>query len=278
MNNRFILQLLYKSGFFKLCKNLLYKKGKFVLMFHGVSRNKSFHIPKDIQPHLDILQFENIVYWLSNQFMFLEPNDLMNSEKSGVLLTFDDGFNNNVSNVLPVLEKYNAPALLFVATQHCINPNNWLNFINDKLKHYEIDKASLKAKVKSDYYDGIPERKIKSLSKHNLITFGSHTVTHPVLSKCSQEKLYFELSESKLYLEKATEKSIEYFAYPFGDYNRRILKLVKDLGYKACFGIDKTKRLKRLKYEIPRIGIYDDGEDYLSAKLSGLYSTPLKTI
>ena len=55
-----IVHCLYYSGLSWFSKQLLAKKGKIVLMFHGVSKKKSFKIPKDIQPYLDKTEFESI--------------------------------------------------------------------------------------------------------------------------------------------------------------------------------------------------------------------------
>ena len=58
----------------------------------------------------------------------------MTSQQNGVLLTFDDGFLNNFSNVLPVLETYDAPALFFITTENIEFPEKWLHFCNRQAK------------------------------------------------------------------------------------------------------------------------------------------------
>ena len=64
---------------------------------------KSKNISNSAQPHLDVSQFESVVIWLKNNFNILDPNELINSSKPGILFTFDDGFQNNYTNVLPIL-------------------------------------------------------------------------------------------------------------------------------------------------------------------------------
>lgn len=48
------------------------------------------------------------------------------------------------------------------------------------------------------------------------ISFGAHTMTHPVVSRLSSERLTAELRESKLLIERELDCAVEHFAYPFG--------------------------------------------------------------
>ena len=247
-------------------------------MFHGISDYKISEIDKNAQPHLDKTEFENIIFWLKNYFSFLKPDEIWNPDKSGILLTFDDGFQNNYKTVLPILKRHNLPGLFFVTTQHIKNPRNWLHFVKNNLENYKIPKKLLTNKIKNDYYDGISEKQIIKMAKDPLITIGSHTITHPILSKTSESDIKNELKESKEYLETLTGNSIEYFSYPFGNYNKIVLDWVSKIGYRAAFGIDKVNNLGNPKFEIPRIGIYNDSKPYLSAKLSGIYKLPIRGI
>lgn len=66
------------------------------------------------------------------------------------------------------------------------------------------------------------------------IDFGSHTVSHPILSKISPDDLVRELEDSKHNIEEQLGKTIFGFAYPNGriqDYNRFVKDALKNLGY-----------------------------------------------
>mgnify|MGYP006084884289 CR=1 FL=1 len=245
-------------------------------MFHGVSSKKRIKITEESQPHLDKKDLEKILRWLENHFEFLTPNELINTNKSGVLLTFDDGYANNYHNVLPLLEKFNCPAIYFVSTQHIIDPRDWLSFTKKMTRDNWKDYKKIPEEVKSDLYDGMSEKLLKDISVHPLITVGNHSKSHPLLSACSYDEIIKEVKDSKDYLEQLISERIEYFAYPTGDYNRQVLKIIKNIGYQAAFGIDDTNNIGSPKFEIPRIGIYSSRASYLSAKMSGLYRKPLK--
>ena len=267
-----------KIGFFSICRKILIKDGNLVIMFHGITSKKSSEIPIDLQPHLDILEFESIIRWIGRRFSFISPEDLFKRKRKGVLLTFDDGFENNFNNVLPILSKFQIPALFFVTTQHIINPDKWLHFIDKRIKSYGLDKNMMSDFQKSENFNGISEKNLIMMSKNKLVTIGSHSITHPFLSNCSNIKLKKEIFDSKKYLEKICNKKVDYFAYPSGDYNEKVVKELIASGFKASFGTDSIKNIGFPNYEIPRVGIYSSDVSYLSAKFSGLYQGPLKLL
>jgi peptidoglycan/xylan/chitin deacetylase (PgdA/CDA1 family) len=66
------------------------------------------------------------------------------------------------------------------------------------------------------------------------ISFGSHTVNHPILSKLSREAAQQEIVESKKTIERHLSKSVETFAYPSGrreDFTEPVKALVREAGY-----------------------------------------------
>jgi len=52
--------------------------------------------------------------------------------------------------------------------------------------------------------------------QRNAISFGAHTMTHPVVSRLSSGQLVDELRDSKLLIEKRLDRAVEHFAFPFG--------------------------------------------------------------
>ena len=87
-----------------------------VLTFHSVEAREDFN-EYVIDPH----KFEEIIKRLKDEgFKFLSINDVRDAikkgeiEKKSVLITFDDGYSDNYSVVLPILKKYDAKATVFV--------------------------------------------------------------------------------------------------------------------------------------------------------------------
>jgi peptidoglycan/xylan/chitin deacetylase (PgdA/CDA1 family) len=80
------------------------------------------------------------------------------------------------------------------------------------------------------------------------VTFGSHSKTHPFLSRLSEKDVMEEVINSKSALEDKLQLPVEFFCYPYGDYDRRVIDLVKNAGYKAAF---TTKRGLIHRYDDP---------------------------
>lgn len=70
----------------------------------------------------------------------------------------------------------------------------------------------------------------------NGIDFGSHTVTHPLLSYEDDVTVECELRTSKETLEKQLSEQVRAFAYPNGDCDNRIRLQVEQAGYQSAFG------------------------------------------
>ena len=62
---------------------------------------------------------------------------------------------------------------------------------------------------------------------------GSHTMTHPRLTEIPENDAREEITSSKKQLEDLFEVPVKHFCYPFGDYNQRIVELVREAGYET---------------------------------------------
>jgi peptidoglycan/xylan/chitin deacetylase (PgdA/CDA1 family) len=99
------------------------------------------------------------------------------------------------------------------------------------------------AKVKYDW-ERIPEslqpltwKQIREMKKSGLISFGGHTVSHAILSKCNKEEQHFEIVESKARIEKELNEECLILAYPNGkenDFSEETIRLVKKANYRIA--------------------------------------------
>jgi peptidoglycan/xylan/chitin deacetylase (PgdA/CDA1 family) len=60
-----------------------------------------------------------------------------------------------------------------------------------------------------------------------LITIGSHTMTHPILTTLSAQEIETELTESRRLLEQRLQRSVQFFCYPNGSYDERVCESAK---------------------------------------------------
>jgi CelD/BcsL family acetyltransferase involved in cellulose biosynthesis/peptidoglycan/xylan/chitin deacetylase (PgdA/CDA1 family) len=77
---------------------------------------------------------------------------------------------------------------------------------------------------------------IRQMSK-NGVSFGAHTINHPVLSKIPESDLQQEIRGSKHTIENRLQRPVLHFAYPFGqssDFNERVKGIIRDAGFKTA--------------------------------------------
>ncbi|MDD5622430.1 MAG: polysaccharide deacetylase family protein [Actinomycetota bacterium] len=68
---------------------------------------------------------------------------------------------------------------------------------------------------------------------------GAHTMTHPRLTKISEKEAFNEIMDSKKYLEKLLGEEIRCFCYPGGEYNEKIIELVRKAGFSYSRTMEK---------------------------------------
>lgn len=271
-----LLSLLARGGAFSAARRILVGRGRFVLIFHGVCRGRRPELPRAVEPHFSAAELAGALAWLASRFEFLNPEQLLHSDRPGVLLTFDDGFANNVTNVIPVLERFSAPAVFFVAVQHVVDPRNWLPFVRKQVNPHWSSPDLVPDDVAADLFDGMSLDQLAEAARHPLITIAAHTIHHPFLTRIPLAEAQRELETSRALLQRMTDRPVTLFAYPHGDYDRRVAELIHVAGYDAAF-VDESRSLGLPAAEIPRVGIYSAEPQYLDAKLSGLFRAPLRS-
>ena len=120
----------------------------------------------------------------------------------------------------------------------------------------------------------LTKNEIQEIAKINGMTIGVHTVSHPFLDSLRDEIQQKEIEESKQQLERVLEKTMDYFAYPFGRYNKNTLRILQKLGFNMAFTterklVDKNDNL----LELPRFGVknynIDDFKCFLGCEVFG---------
>lgn len=228
--------------------------------------------------------FTKCIKWLKkNNYFFISTDQLVDIIKrkskppvGTVWLSFDDGRKDNIENVIPVLEKYNIPATFFISTKPVEDGYFWwtvakkyksflpINF-KDFWKIPENERrAIIKNLVNRKSYEikreAMTIEDIKRISKNNLVTIGSHTVHHAIVTNCSDVALEYEINNSKKKLENWTGKEVKYFSYPNGDFDGREKKILEKYGFElAATTENKLICSNNDLYAIPRFSVMNDG-------------------
>ncbi len=100
---------------------------------------------------------------------------------------------------------------------------------------------------------------IQSLDS-KLITIGSHSMTHPILTTLEKEELVTEIRDSRSSLETRLNRPVEYFCYPNGSNNQLVVEIVKQ-NYRAAVIARPSGFVSAHDFNphrIPRISIAED--------------------
>jgi peptidoglycan/xylan/chitin deacetylase (PgdA/CDA1 family) len=120
--------------------------------------------------------------------------------------------------------------------------------------------------VLRDRYEGMPIDEVAALASDPLFAIGAHTVDHPLLTRCPPDEARRQLRENVDWIEQGTKRRCAGVAYPSGDYDAGVLRLVRELGLGRGFAVVPHVKSAR-DLEIPRIGIYSASTEILGFKM-----------
>lgn len=83
-------------------------------------------------------------------------------------------------------------------------------------------------------YQPLSWSEVREMAESGLVSFGSHTHTHVIVSRCSEKQAREELAVSKRIIEEQLGRPCELFCYPNGrrgDFNAETRRWVRDAGY-----------------------------------------------
>lgn len=162
-----------------------------ILMYHAIGDG-----PNDLFLQTNLFE-DQIAYLSRNKYNFITFEDLKNEyiPNKPIIITFDDGYKNLYENAYPILKKYDAKATIFLIS----------NFIG------------------STSY--LTTEQITEMN--DLISFQSHTVTHPDLRFKSIESVDYEARISKAAIQGLVKNKVIAFCYPSGKFNENTIKATR---------------------------------------------------
>lgn len=313
-----------KSGMFDLLR-LLRRDRINILMYHRFSdKEEPFKMRRDV--------FENQIRFLRDKFNLISLGGyvkLLSGGEDGlpqnpVVLTIDDGYEDNYTFAYPVLKKYSAPATIFITTDF-VTRKTWLwsdklqyilkgtekkRFvfrIDDEEEQFDVEtfegwhKTQLKIfnhcrriseeekndliwRLSLDLRVSVPEESTAEFSplswnqiremSENGIEFGSHSCSHPILSRVTRPQMVDEIVNSKREIEGRIGKEVNTFCYPNGgedDFNGEIIDMLRKASYSAAvttiLGANRFNEVD--PYRMRRKTINTDVEYEMNRRLAG---------
>ncbi len=168
-----------------------------VVMYHEVGDDtwgirELFVSPGSLRQQLEYLRDNGFQPIFFSDLTHLEDYD------KPILLTFDDGYSGNYTELLPLLQEFGMKATVFVITGML----EWPNYLT--------------------------AAQVKELSDSGLVDIQSHTATHPELTELDWAGQEQELRQSRLELARITGKLPYVISYPTGLHNETTLELAQE--------------------------------------------------
>lgn len=176
--------------------------------------------------------------------------------KKYLMITADDGYQDNLTRMLPLLEKYGYKAVVYVVTgegynrwdvEHPTNPDTKVSLMSGE--------------------------QVKALAASGHVEIGGHTLTHPRLSQLTAEQQVHEIQENKRQLEALLGHPLLSFAYPYGDINDSAKEQAIAAGYRFAVATNSgPKAMHQDPFQIRRIAIFPRTDVFgLWRKIRGNY-------
>lgn len=199
-----------------------------VLMYHAVSDNIWSSIPElFVSPANMEAQIKAILDAGYTPITF-EDLSRVNEISKPVLLTFDDGYRDNYTELFPILKKYNVKATIFL----------------------------IGSSLESSRY--LTYDQIREMQASGLVSFQSHTMSHKYLDTLNASQLSYEMSSSRLLIARITGKEPFVLCYPSGRANslaKQYAAQYYEFGLHmsgSCFVTGKTEPFTIYRYYISR--------------------------
>lgn len=258
------------------------KNSLIIFTLHGLFYSKKESNQNLVYPQTWITkdQFHQFVeYYLKHNYTFVSPNDILHgldNDKKYIMITFDDGYYNN-NLALPILKKYQIPALFFISTNH-IKKNKcfWWDILYreriksgiskkeivhenrqlksktpEEIEKYLIEKFGEEAfKPKSDIDRPFTPSELRDLSKEKNIFLGNHTSDHAILTNYSSNDIRSQINDAQEFIYNITGITPIAISYPNGNYSDKIIKISKETGIKLGITTEPRKNKLPIGYQI----------------------------
>lgn len=208
--------------------------------------------------YVTIKQFEaHLKYLKKKGFRTVSSEEALRIKKENrtgreVIITFDDGYEDNYTNAFPLLKKYGFNAEIFLVA--ALESNEWDRNGNEPLSPM------------------LKKEQILEMKEYG-IRFGSHTLHHRDLTKCPASEMEDEIAGSKKLLEEKLGFNIDSIAYPYGNYNYDVIEAAKKAGYRFGYATDKGPLgMHEDLFRIRRITIFPNTDLFhFARKVNGNY-------
>jgi peptidoglycan/xylan/chitin deacetylase (PgdA/CDA1 family) len=219
-----------------------------VLMYHSVEPYDSDPYQVTVRPQ----RFDRQLRWLRRRGLRgVSMGELLRArgQRRGrglVGLTFDDGYTDFVTEVLPALDRHGFTATVFVVAGALGGHNSW-----DEPGPRKALMTAADVRRAADAG----------------VEIGSHSLSHVQLPRIADGELVDQVRRSRLILDEVAGRAVTGFCYPYGGVGEREIRAVREAGYDYACAVHASPLAGR--HALPRTFIGDrDTSARLFAKVA----------
>jgi lipopolysaccharide exporter len=264
-----LAQCIERSGVAAVLSRVPTWRGVLVLCYHRIGRpGPGVHDPRLWSATQE--DFDGQLRFLSRNVEVVSGDELAAALEAPrgrhVALTFDDGYRDNYELAYPVLRAHGLPAVFFLATGFIDRPHvAWWDEIAWMVRGTDQEAATealldsyqqLPTELADAFLDRLAAQAgsgradptaacttwmtwdmVREMQRGGM-TFGAHTVDHPVLSRCSTERQQQEIDDSVARLRHELGRQPTMFSYPVGGraaFDDRTRAYLRDAGITHAF-------------------------------------------
>ncbi len=273
-------QLLFKiirySGLPYLFREIVQRRRVTIVMMHDISLPAASQAFRFWKYHYNPISMQD----------FLRARDGESGYKlppKPIVITMDDGHKENYK-LTSLVKELEIPIAIFLCAdivgtnrhfwfkhEGC-NPDN-LKMVPDQKRIEKLSELGFSKTKEYPDRQALTDDEVIEMKKSPLINFQNHTRFHPILTKCTDNKVYDEINSSKKTLEKRYSINVAGFAYPNGDYGNREVEVIKKAGHQ--YALTTTPGFNSLQtnlFELKRLSVNDsENLDEIVVKSSGVW-------
>jgi peptidoglycan/xylan/chitin deacetylase (PgdA/CDA1 family) len=161
-----------------------------------------------------------------------------------VAVTFDDAYRSVLTLAAPILARYGLPGTVYA-------PTDWTG------RDEPMAWPGIEHWVGGEHEDALLPLgwdELAALAERGW-EIGSHTCSHPHLTRLGDDELADELERSREEIEQRLGRPCRTIAYPYGDQDDRVRAAARRAGYAAGAALGRSLR-EGDRFAWPRVGIY----------------------
>lgn len=233
---------LYESSYFQ--RN--FSRWIPILMYHKVpnqeikSQHQIFVTAENFKKHLQFYKSRGLTTVTFNELKEFKSGkkDFKSFPKKPLILTFDDGYRDNLENASPLLFQFGFKAQLFLLADPKVNSNYWDHSASEP--SHDIVSGADRSQWKSSAFE-----------------IGSHGFSHQKITEMTESEARQELKLSKQSLESEFNAQVSVYAFTYGDTNTDCARLAEEEGYDYAVNTDTGGLLlEENPYQIFRVNIF----------------------